>query len=338
MEQEIGFSDPAERGNGARSIGAAFRFLYRGSGWLTWTGVLMLADIVICVAGLIADPATITGAPAWMKPLKFAISTALFSFSVAFMIGQLGRTRRFAAILGRFMAVALTVEIVLIDLQAARHTTSHFNRTTPFNTAVFGVMGIGIAVVLLSTALLLGAAFRERFSDAALGWSIRLSLLLALLGMGVGALMTLPTPEQLAAQQATGGTMPHIGAHTVGAPDGGPGLPVAGWSADHGDLRIAHFIGLHVMQVLLLAWWLALRRWRWSDAGQLRLVFAAALSMAAVFGVVLWQALRGLPLLRPDVPVRAGYAGWAVATLLLGLWATYAAKTDNAKFLESEGK
>ena len=337
MEQEIGFSDPAERGNGARSIGAAMRFLYRGSGWLTWTGVLMLADIVVCVAGLVVDPAIITGAPAWMKPLKFAISTALFSFSVAFMIGQLHRTRRFAAILGRFMAVALTVEIVLIDLQAARHTTSHFNRTTPFDTAVFGVMGIGIAVVLLSTALLLGTAFRERFSNAALGWTIRLSLLLALLGMGVGALMTLPTPEQLAAQQATGGTMPHIGAHTVGAPDGGPGLPVAGWSADHGDLRIAHFIGLHAMQVLLPAWWLPLRR-RWSDAGQLRLVSAAALSMAAVFGVVLWQALRGLPLLRPDVPVGAGYAGWAVATLLLGLWATPSAKTDNVKFLESEGK
>ena len=337
MEQEIGFSDPAERGNGARSIGAAFRFLYRGSGWLTWTGVLMLADIVVCVAGLVVDPATITGAPAWMKPLKFAISTALFSFSVAFIIGQLHRTRRFAAILGRFMAVALTVEIVLIDLQAARHTTSHFNRTTTFDAAVFGVMGIGIAVVLLSTALLLGAAFRKRFSDAALGWTIRLSLLLALLGMGVGALMTLPTPEQLAAQQATGGNMPHIGAHTVGAPDGGPGLPVAGWSADHGDLRIAHFIGLHAMQVLLLAWWLPLRR-RWSDAGQLRLVFAAALSMAAVFGVVLWQALRGLPLLRPDVPVGVGYAGWAWLTLVLGMWAVSAAKPKDAALMKLEGK
>jgi hypothetical protein len=338
MEQAIRFSEPAERGNGARSIGAAFRFLYRGSSWLTWTGVLMLADIVVCVAGLIADPATITGAPAWMKPLKFAVSTALFSFSVAFMIGQLGPTRRFAAIVGRFMAVALTIEIVLIDMQAARHTTSHFNRTTPFDTAVFGMMGIGIAVVLLSTALLLGAALRERFSDAALGWSIRLSLLLALLGMGVGALMTLPTPEQLAAQQATGGTMPHIGAHTVGAPDGGPGLPVAGWSADHGDLRIAHFIGLHAMQVLLLAWWLALRRWKWSDAGQLRLAFAAALSIGTVFGVVLWQTLRGLPLLRPDVPVGVVYAGWAVLTLVLGTWAASAAKPNDTALMKFEGK
>jgi hypothetical protein len=338
MEQTIRFSEAAERGNGAPSVMAAFRFLFQGSSWLTWTGVLMLVDIAVSLVGLAVDPTIITGAPAWMKPLKFAISTGLFCFTVAFMIGQLSRTRRFGAILGRFMAAALAIEIVLIDMQAARHTTSHFNYTTPFDAAVFGVMGIGIIVILLSTALLLGAALRERFSDRALGWAIRLSLLLALVGMSVGPMMTMPTPEQLAAQQGKSGRMPHMGAHTVGAPDGGAALPLTGWSADHGDLRIAHFIGLHGMQVLLLGWWLALRRWKWRESAQLRLVSAAALSIGAGFGLVLWQALRGLPLLRPDTPVSAGYAGWAVATLLLGFWAGYSARPDNSKFIQFEGK
>ena len=338
MERAIGFSEGTERAKGARSVGAAFRFLHEGSSWLTWTGVLMLVDIVVSLVGLAVDPAMITGAPAWMKPLKFAISTGLFSFTVAFMMGQLSRMRRFGTILGRWMAAALTVEIVSIDMQAARHTASHFNYATPFDAAVFSVMGIGIVVVLLCTALLLVSAFRERFSDRALGWAIRLSLTLALLGMGVGSMMTLPTPEQLAAQRGQNGHMAHMGAHTVGALDGGPGMPVTGWSADHGDLRIAHFIGLHGMQVLLLAWWLALRSWKWSESARLRPVFAAGLSIAAVFSVVLWQALRGLPLLRPDAPVGAGYAGWAVATLLLGLWAVYSSGTGSSKFIKHEGK
>jgi hypothetical protein len=137
-------------------------------------------------------------------------------------------------------------------------------------------MGMGIFVVLLSTVLILVAACLERFCNRSLGWAIRLSLALSLAGMGTGVLMTLPTPQQLqAAEQGKG--MPRVGAHTVGAPDGGPGMSVTGWSADHGDLRIAHFVGLHAMQLLLLGWWLA-RRAGWAEKLQTRLVWAIAAS------------------------------------------------------------
>jgi hypothetical protein len=303
-----------------------------GSRWLTTAGLVMLLDTAVSLVGLAVDPTIILGAPAWMKPLKFGISTAMFCFTVAWMLGHFGRTQRFGSILGGCLAAALTVEIVLIDLQAARHTTSHFNYASPFDAAVFGAMGLGIVVVLLSTCLLLGASFVEQFSDPGLGWAIRLGLLLAVVGMGVGPLMTMPTPEQLAAQRITHGRMSHMGAHTVGAPDGGPGMPVTGWSADHGDLRIAHFLGLHAMQVLLLVWWLAGRR----EAVATRPVMAAALSVAGIFAVVLWQALRGLPLLRPDGAIGVGYAAWALATLLLGLWTVNSAGHNN--WLHLEGK
>lgn len=325
MEQTLK-SFPAIQGEQqAQTVPEAFRFLRQSSAWLTWTGVLMLADIAVSLAGLVLDPTLVTGAPVWLKPLKFGISTSLYCFTVAWMIGQLHRTRSFAAILGRLLAAALTVEIVLIDMQAARHTTSHFNYTTTFDSLVFAMMGIGIATVLVSTILLLVVACVERIADKSLAWAIRLSLLLALLGMGVGSLMTLPTPEQSAAQHRAGGRMPYMGGHTVGAPDGGPGMPVTGWSADHGDLRIAHFLGLHAMQVLLLVWWLAHRQAQWSGAAKLRLIVATAISVSSIFGVVLWQALRGQPLLHPDAPIAAGYASWAASTLLLCLWAIYQA-------------
>jgi hypothetical protein len=320
--QEIGSRLKPGPGTGWRTL---LRELDQASRWLSATGILMLADIVLSVAGLIVDPSTVTGAPTWMKPLKFAISTSLFSFTLAFMIGQLSRMRRFAAIVGRFMATALTLEIVLIDLQAARHTVSHFNNTTVFDRAVYGVMGMGIFVVLLSTVLILVAASVERFRDPGLGWAIRLSLALSLAGMGTGVLMTLPTPQQLqAAEQGKG--MPRVGAHTVGAPDGGPAMPVTGWSADHGDLRIAHFVGLHAMQILLLVWWLA-RRAGGAERLQTRLAWAIATSIGGVFAIVLTQALRGQPFLRPDSTILLSWAAWLTATAILMAWARYA-KTD----------
>ena len=91
------------------------------------------------------------------------------------------------------------------------------------------------------------AIWKNRFADAALGWALRLGMTLSLVGAASAGFMVRPTAEQLAAAHETG-RLTVAGAHTVGAADGGPGLPGTNWSLEHGDLRIAHCVGLHALQ------------------------------------------------------------------------------------------
>jgi hypothetical protein len=164
--------------------------------------------------------------------------------------------------------------------------------------------------------------WRQTFSDRALGWALRLGLTITILGASTGGLMTGPTDAQIAEARLTG-RMTVSGAHTVGGPDGGPGLPGTGWSLEHGDVRVAHFIGLHAFQALpLLA--VALRRRR-SDAARVRAVLAAAVSYAGLFAILLWQALRGNALVNPDGTTAGALAAWLALTVFLA-WSASAGR------------
>src|SRR4051794_17464435 len=47
---------------------------------LALIGLGSMALLIAALIGLLADPTVITDAPAWMKPLKFAVSTAVYAF------------------------------------------------------------------------------------------------------------------------------------------------------------------------------------------------------------------------------------------------------------------
>lgn len=280
---------------------------------LTVFGFVMAADLVLCLLGLVVDRRVITGAPAWLKPAKFAVSTMIAAWSFALCMAPTTVWPRLLRVLDWVLAGGLAIEIVLIDMQAARGTSSHFNFTTQFDATVFAVMGVSIACIWLGMLVLTVVLFLQPFASA-WGWSLRLGMVLALIGTGSGGLMTVPNSQQLAAAHASG-RMAIGGAHTVGAPDGGRGLPVTGWSADHGDLRIAHFLGMHGLQVLpLLAWWIGRRRAALDQRTQRHLVFAMAASYLALFGLLLWQAFRGQSIAQPDRLMLGSFAMWLVLT------------------------
>jgi hypothetical protein len=224
-------------------------------------------------------------------------------------------------------AVTLLVEIVIIDLQAWRGTTSHFNVGTTLDGVLFSIMGVAIIVQTLAAVAVAVALWKQQFSDRALGWALRIGMTVTIIGAMTGGLMTRPTRAQLDSAQA-GNRITIVGAHTVGAPDGGPGLPGTGWSREHGDIRVAHFLGLHALQILpLLA--LAVTRRGWHEIKRVRIVWAISASYVSLFALLLWQALRGQSVIAPDGTTVIALVLWGALTVS-ALWAARS-RTESAR-------
>lgn len=293
-------------------VPAPLQGLWRASPPLTAVGVLMLGVAAVTLVGVLVDPRLITGVPAWLKPFKFALSTAIYSLTLAWVFGSLGDWPRIRRVVGWTTAIVFVVEVAIISVQAWRGTTSHFNSGTPLDAALLTVMGVGIGVQTLVSVTVAVALWRQRFADRSLGWALRLGMTLTIAGAMVGGLMTRPTAEQLA-DARSGRGMPVVGAHTVGAADGGPGVPVTGWSREHGDLRVPHFVGLHALQLLAVVA-LLVRRWRRHEHVRVRAVLVASASHALLFAVLLGAALRGQSIVAPDPVTIALLGAWATAT------------------------
>jgi len=300
------------------SIQLGLSRIRKSDGALTVSALLMVGALAAFVVGLIIDPRLITGAPAWLKPAKFAVSTAIYLFTLAWVFTYLSEWPRLRKLVGRGTAAVFIVEVAIIALQAWRGTTSHFNYSTPLNGALFVIMGSAIVLQTLLSVAVAVALWRQQFQDRALGWALRLGMAITIAGAFTGGLMTRPTEAQLdqivATRQAT-----IIGAHTVGAPDGGAGLPGTGWSVEHGDLRVPHFIGLHALQVLPVIALLLWRR-RIEDRRRARLVVVAGGSYAALFLMLIWQALRGQALVSPDALTLSVFVVWAALTAGMAVW------------------
>lgn len=268
----------------------------RGHRGLFGFAVAMAALTPVLAVLAVVDDRVLLGAPLWLKPLKFSISLALYAATLAWMLGQL--RERTLHRTGWVVTVASAVEMAIIVGQAAVGNRSHYNMDTPLSGALWGVMGATIVVLWLATLGVALRFLREPGRDRAAGTAIRLGLVVALIGLAEGFLMAVP------------------GAHAVGVADGGPGLPLVGWSTTGGDLRIAHFVGMHALQGLpLIAAVLAATR-RVDEVTRVRLVRIAAAAWAGLTVLLTWQALRAQPLLAPDAVTLAALATLVALTVI----------------------
>ncbi|MGW4633086.1 hypothetical protein [Nocardia sp. NPDC004415] len=250
---------------------------------------------VVAVIGVLVDDRVITGAAAWFKPAKFALSFVLYSLALAWLISLRPKASRLVGAMATVIVVAGTIEQLIIFGQVVRGTRSHYNMTTVLDGVLWITMGVTILVLFLATMVVAARLWVTPIGDAAITWSIRLGLAVTLAGLALGNLM----PGRASGVDGI------VGAHTVGAPDGTPGMPLTGWSTTDGDLRIPHFFGMHALQVLpLFAAVLVVAAVRLpilrSPRVRLGLVLTASAAYAATLALLTWQALRGQPLIHPD--------------------------------------
>ncbi|MEO7215689.1 hypothetical protein [Mucilaginibacter sp.] len=214
----------------------------------------------------------IRGANAWFKPFKFALSIAIFSLTMGWYTYELLATGT-VTIYNWVIIILLGFEVVYIALQAGRGQLSHYNFSSSLYAFLTAMMGIAAAIATLWTGYIGLLFFEADFKTLPYHYllSIRMGIVLfvffAFQGASMGARST----------------------HTIGGAEGGPALPVLNWSTKYGDLRIAHFIGMHALQVLPLLSWYVLKN-------TLAITIAGLLyGCLAVFTLV--RALKGSPLI-----------------------------------------
>lgn len=234
---------------------------------LAWFGLVMLAGMALALLAMGLDDRTLRGVNVWVKPFKFMASVTMFSWWSAWFIGMLNARQQRGAAIRRTVGLIIGAggfEIGYIVLQAALGQASHYNRSDPLHIALYSLMGAG-ALALTASQLVI-AWQMHRHAAVTITPAMKLAVVLGcvltfVLGAGAGATM--------------GGVQPPAGI----------GLPVVGWHLAGGDLRPAHFIGMHAQQLLPLAAWL-MSGWRHEKS-------RLALWTLAAFWTGLWALAYG---------------------------------------------
>lgn len=248
---------------------------------LTAVGLAFLLLAVVTASLPLFDGRLLDGVSIWAKPAKFFLSTGVFLLTSAWFFGYVRPERRSNRILRVSVVVAIAAavfELGYITFQAALGERSHFNQSDLTHIALYGLMGAA-ALAMLVTKIPLAIEIARR---PAAGTSPQMRNAIVV-GVALTVVLGAISGVYMSQQYGQG--------HNVGAVGGA--APLFGWNRAGGDLRVAHFFGMHAEQVLpiVAALCACTVSRRWTD----RLVTAAAVAIAGLTALVFVQALGGRP-------------------------------------------
>lgn len=245
---------------------------------LYWIVIVHVVFAIGSITGSFIDDRTLTGVNVWIKPLKFSISTAIYILTVGFLMTLYPFSLKKKNLINNIVSWTMLIEIGLIMYQASRGVQSHYNASNPFDGLIFGAMGILVAINVLIMALFIFETIRLKLkTPKLLQWAILLGWVIVFFGSLVG------------------GQMISEMSHNIGIEDGGPGLPLVNWSTIAGDLRVAHFFGLHGLQIIPIFALLISNKSKTSARNQIIIITVFGIAYALCIGYTFYQAKQGVP-------------------------------------------
>lgn len=243
--------------------------------------IIHFITAIICIGGIFIDERTLMGVNVWIKPLKFLISIGIYLLTVGYLITLYPYSTRKKNIIRNVSSFTMFIEMGIIFYQASRGVKSHYNNSSSFDGLLFTGMGFMVAINVLIMFLFIIDSIRLKLqTKKSVQWAIVLGWIIIVLGSWIGGQMI----NQLS--------------HNIGVADGGVGLPLVNWSTVGGDLRVAHFFGLHSIQIIpLFALWLS-KKWKTTNRNQIIAVTIFGCIYALCIGFTFYQAKQGIPLVK----------------------------------------
>ncbi len=238
-------------------------------------GLLCLAFAILCLILSKTTSTQVYNVNAWIKPFKFAFSTFLYAWAMAWYCHYLPKFN--VSLFNWAIILLLGFEIIYIAIQASRGQLSHYNLSSQLYSFLFSMMALAATLVTIYTAYVGLLFFKNDFPDLPNHylWAIRLGIFIFVVfsfeGFVMGSRLT----------------------HTIGGPDGSEGIWLLGWSKTFGDPRVAHFIGMHALQVLPLLSFYLLKN--------TKATFFVSLLYGALALYTLVQALNGKPFISSKI-------------------------------------
>lgn len=236
-------------------------------GWLCFFGG------IICTILVQTTSIQINNINAFIKPMKFFFSVWIFCWTIGWLVFEL-RQPMISKSYSIMVVIVMAIELIIITWQAANGRLSHFNVSKVLYASLFSIMGIAIVILTLWTLFIGFQFFIISPNNLSLGylWGIRLGIIIFVIFSFEGGMMGAKLQ------------------HTIGALDGSKGLPIVNWSKQYGDLRIAHFFGIHALQILPFAGYYLFKN---PPA-----IISVSIIYFLVVSYLLLQALRGIPFIK----------------------------------------